>query len=150
MDIAFDLSAEVLELDASLSDGADEPSLPLAMETGIKGEPGAKGEKGDKGDKGEKGDKGDKGEKGDTGAKGEKGDKGDKGDTGPEGPKGETGATGPAVDTSALTASIFDLIYPVGSIYQSSENTPPSRGTWEAIGDRFVLSAADYAWKRTA
>lgn len=79
-----------------------------------------------------------------------KGPKGDKGDTGPQGPPGPTGPQGPPVDTSALTAAIFDMVYPVGSIYQSAVNAPPTRGTWAAITDRFVLGDADYAWKRTA
>ncbi len=40
----------------------------------------------------------------------------------------------------------FDLIYPVGSIYMSVNNTKPSvlfGGTWEQIKDRFLLSAGD-------
>lgn len=88
-----------------------------------------------------------------------KGPKGDKGDTGPQGEpftyddfteEQLAALTGPPVDTSALTGAIFDLVYPVGSVYQSAVNAPPTRGTWTAITDRFVLSDADYAWKRTA
>lgn len=41
---------------------------------------------------------------------------------------------------------MFDLIYPVGSIYMSATDTDPSElfgGTWERIKDRFLLSAGD-------
>ena len=37
-------------------------------------------------------------------------------------------------------------LYPVGSIYMSTENTSPASmfgGTWEQIKDRFLLSAGD-------
>ena len=42
--------------------------------------------------------------------------------------------------------NIFDLIYPVGSIYISTNNTNPGQlfgGTWEQIKDRFLLSKGD-------
>lgn len=42
--------------------------------------------------------------------------------------------------------SIFNLIYPVGSIYMSVNNVSPTSlfgGTWERIKDRFLLSAGD-------
>lgn len=41
-------------------------------------------------------------------------------------------------------ASVFDLIYPIGSIYMSVNNVSPDvlfGGTWEQIQDRFLLSA---------
>lgn len=43
-------------------------------------------------------------------------------------------------------SSIVDLIYPVGAIYMSVNNTNPSTlfgGTWEQIKDKFILSAGD-------
>ena len=42
--------------------------------------------------------------------------------------------------------SIFELIYPVGSIYMSVNSTSPASlfgGTWEQIKDTFLLSAGD-------
>ncbi|MBR2785054.1 MAG: hypothetical protein IKD74_03605 [Clostridia bacterium] len=42
--------------------------------------------------------------------------------------------------------SIFDLIYPIGSIYISVNNTNPSTyygGTWEQIKDKFLLCAGN-------
>ena len=110
---------------------------------------GPKGDKGDKGDIGPQGPKGDaftfedftpeqlaslKGPKGDTGAQGPKGDKGD---TGPQGPKGDTGEI-------VNTTDLFNMIYPVGSIYMSVNNTNPSLlfgGTWEKIEDKFLLAS---------
>ena len=41
-------------------------------------------------------------------------------------------------------SDLLDLIYPVGSIYMSVNNTSPATlfgGTWEAIGGRFLLGA---------
>lgn len=43
-----------------------------------------------------------------------------------------------------LKTAVFDMIYPVGSYYWSSNATNPSSifgGTWEQIKDRFVLAA---------
>ena len=43
-------------------------------------------------------------------------------------------------------SSIFDLIYPIGSIYLSVNNVNPGTifgGTWEQIKDRFLLSAGE-------
>jgi hypothetical protein len=43
--------------------------------------------------------------------------------------------------------NIFDIIYPVGSIYMSANDTDPAElfgvGTWEAIHDRFLVSAGE-------
>lgn len=44
------------------------------------------------------------------------------------------------------TSDLFDLIYPVGSIYLSVNSTSPSSvfgGTWEQIKDTFLLGAGD-------
>lgn len=48
----------------------------------------------------------------------------------------------------AIKASIFDAIYPVGSIYMSIEATNPKDlfgGTWERIQGKFLLGANDSA-----
>ena len=42
--------------------------------------------------------------------------------------------------------NIFDLIYPVGSIYMSVNNTSPQTlfgGTWEQLKDKFLLASGD-------
>ena len=44
-------------------------------------------------------------------------------------------------------APLLNLVYPVGSIYWSSNNTNPGTlfgGTWTQIKDRFILAAGDY------
>ena len=50
-------------------------------------------------------------------------------------------------DTSKVnTADLFDLIYPVGSIYMSINSTDPSTlfgGTWTQIKDTFLLACGD-------
>ena len=41
---------------------------------------------------------------------------------------------------------LLNLVYPVGSLYWSSNNTDPSTlfgGTWQQIKDRFILAAGD-------
>lgn len=46
----------------------------------------------------------------------------------------------------AINNDIFDLIYPIGSIYMSVNTTNPSTlfgGTWEKIKDRFLLASGD-------
>ena len=45
-----------------------------------------------------------------------------------------------------LDKSVIDMVYPVGAIYMSVNNTNPGNlfgGTWEQIKDRFLLSAGD-------
>ena len=47
-----------------------------------------------------------------------------------------------------VRGTIFDAIYPVGSIYMSMNGTDPGQlfgGTWERIQDRFLLAAGAYA-----
>ena len=47
-----------------------------------------------------------------------------------------------------VRGTIFDAIYPVGSIYMSMNATSPADlfgGTWERIQDRFLLAAGSYA-----
>ena len=44
-------------------------------------------------------------------------------------------------------APLLNLVYPVGSIYLSSNNTNPATffgGTWTQIKDKFILTAGDY------
>lgn len=79
-----------------------------------------------------------------------RGPQGPQGPPGPQGEPGPIGPQGPPGDAETLSEMIFDLVYPVGSVYQSSVNTPPERGTWVAITDRFVLSDGDFAFRRTA
>ena len=46
-----------------------------------------------------------------------------------------------------LKENFLNLVYPVGSIYWSSNNTNPGTlfgGTWTQIKDRFILAAGDY------
>lgn len=143
--------------------------------TGPQGEvgpQGPQGEQGPKGDTGEQGPQGIQGPAGSTGPQGPKGDTGPQGPAGPTGPTGPKGDTGPQgtpgddkvyVGSTAPTDSkyqiwinpdgsstpfsqIASLLYPVGSIYMSVNNTDPSilfGGTWEQIKDRFLLSAGD-------
>lgn len=43
-------------------------------------------------------------------------------------------------------ANVWEVVYPVGSIYTNINNVEPSTlfgGTWEQIKDRFLLSAGD-------
>ena len=49
-------------------------------------------------------------------------------------------------NTKVNSSDLFDLIYPVGSIYLSVNNTSPATlfgGTWEQIKDTFLLGAGD-------
>ena len=50
------------------------------------------------------------------------------------------------VATEEYVNNMVDLIYPVGSIYMSANDTSPSTlfgGEWERIEDRFLLAAGD-------
>lgn len=83
---------------------------------------------------------------------------------GPIGPQGEQGPIGVGVPADGPTApgtflaktgasadatswqNIFNLIYPVGSIYLSTNNANPGTlfgGSWEQIQDRFLLACGD-------
>lgn len=45
-----------------------------------------------------------------------------------------------------IKSQLLDLIYPIGSIYLSTDSNSPSTylgGTWERIKDKFLLSAGD-------
>ncbi|MBR2780341.1 MAG: hypothetical protein IKD81_02870 [Eubacteriaceae bacterium] len=55
-------------------------------------------------------------------------------------------ASSPAEAVQLLKSSLLELIYPVGSIYMSTDQTSPQSlfgGSWERIKDRFLLSAGD-------
>lgn len=52
--------------------------------------------------------------------------------------------TGDKHDTYVLKQDLIDLIYPIGAVYISVNNTNPGTlfgGTWEQIQDRFLLCA---------
>lgn len=56
------------------------------------------------------------------------------------------GAITPDKVDSTLLAAVCDMIYPVGSLYMSTDSTSPASrfgGTWERIKDKFLLSAGD-------
>ena len=89
---------------------------------------------------------GERGPKGDTGPQGPQGPKGDTGATGPQGPQGPAGPKGEKGDTgeSVSITDLFNIVYPVGSIYMSVNNTNPSLlfgGTWEQIEDTFLIAS---------
>ena len=49
-------------------------------------------------------------------------------------------------DINSVYYKLMKLVYPVGSLYWSSNNTNPSQlfgGTWSQIKDKFILSAGD-------
>lgn len=57
-----------------------------------------------------------------------------------------TGLEGRLVALESDVSGIVDLIYPVGSIYMSVNNTNPSvlfGGTWEQLKDKFLLASGD-------
>ena len=89
-----------------------------------------------------------KGEKGETGAKGDKGEAGTNGVDGYTPVKGDDYFTNEDIASLNIPSNqnIVDLIYPIGSIYMSINETNPSTlfcGTWEQIKDTFLLSAGD-------
>ena len=48
--------------------------------------------------------------------------------------------------TLKISQEILNIIYPVGSIYMSTNSTNPSTlfgGTWKQIKDRFLLACGD-------
>ena len=48
--------------------------------------------------------------------------------------------------TKVLNRDVFDMVYPVGSIYMSANNVDPSTlfgGTWEKIKDTFLLASGN-------
>lgn len=50
------------------------------------------------------------------------------------------------INDNQKLGNLFDLIYPIGSIYMSINDTDPSilfGGTWKQIQDRFLLSAGN-------
>ena len=58
----------------------------------------------------------------------------------------ETAGAVKASSYSINNSSIFDIIYPVGSIYMSVNSTDPATlfgGTWQRITGRFLLAATD-------
>lgn len=53
-------------------------------------------------------------------------------------------ATGESYDVEVTKATLFNMVYPVGSIYMSANDVNPGAlfgGTWERIKDKFLLSA---------
>ena len=55
-------------------------------------------------------------------------------------------AFGAGSSGGSIPSNLVDLIYPVGSIYMSVNNTDPSvlfGGTWESIEDRFLLASGE-------
>lgn len=78
--------------------------------------------------------------------------KGEKGDTGPQGPRGFPGQGAvstvmevePTSEGDVLAKYLFNKIYPVGSIYMSTDPTSPATrfgGSWEQIQNCFLLAA---------
>ena len=47
--------------------------------------------------------------------------------------------------------SIFDVLYPVGTVYESTQNTTPTIGefTWTLLGSTEVGTKTVYFWERT-
>lgn len=79
-----------------------------------------------------------------------------RGDPGPTGPQGPPGADGDGAVDSVMgvgsvlgdvpAAQLFNLIYPVGAVYISTNATDPGMlfgGTWARIKDSFLLAAGD-------
>ena len=103
--------------------------------------------------------------RGEPGPQGPQGEQGPEGQEGPQGPRGEQGIQGPVgegipsgglanevlvkyndEDYSATWKSVFDMIYPIGSIYISTNSTNPSLlfgGVWESFGAGRTLVGVD-------
>ena len=50
------------------------------------------------------------------------------------------------LDKKLTSSSLFDKVYPVGSIYMSTSSTSPAElfgGTWESLKDRFLVGAGN-------
>ena len=122
----------------------------VGSSSGLKGEPGIKGQKGQKGEIGAQGPKGQKGEVGAQGIKGQKGEvgaqgiKGQKGEVGAQGPKGqkgqkgEIGAQGPKGQKGEI--GLTDAPYGAVPAYSNS-NTATI--TWNATEEAMQLSGSD-------
>lgn len=123
---------------ATGSGGAGEPGPqgPQGPE-GPAGPAGPQGPQGVQGNPGTNGTNGAQGEQGIQGIQGIQGLQGPAGDTGAQGPQGDTGPQGPA-GGSFTSTDMVNLVYPVGSIYISTNNTNPNTlfgvGTWVAFG----------------
>lgn len=64
----------------------------------------------------------------------------------PKGDQGNPGGTMTVDDVEEMIESKMGIMYPVGSIYMSVNDTNPSTlfgGTWEQIKDRFLLASGD-------
>ena len=156
--------------------GATGPQGPQGEkgDPGKDGEPGATGPQGPQGEKGDPGKDGEPGATGPQGPQGEKGDPGKDAPqesvlytaqtlTNEQQAQARTNigalylgdgdaGTGDAPPLNANTlggktlTQIFDALYPVGCIYQSTVSTNPAElfgGTWEQLKDRFLLAAGD-------
>ena len=136
-------------------------------EQGIQGIQGPQGPKGDTGPQGEQGPIGPQGPIGETGPVGPQGPQGEqgpkgadgtmsfedltpeqketlRGDPGPQGPVGPQGPQGPQGPAGLVDLSV---VYPVGSVYISFNETNPKDlfgfGTWVLLKDRFLVGAGD-------
>jgi hypothetical protein len=104
---------------------------------GTPGPQGPAGPQGPEGPAGPQGPQGDPGAAGAAGAQGPQGIQGPAGNDGAQGPQGDAGPQGPA-GGSFTSADMVNLVYPVGSIYISTNSTNPATlfgvGTWAAFG----------------
>lgn len=116
--------------------GADGAQGPQGIQ-GVKGDTGDQGPAGADGAAGAQGIQGIQGVPGADGAQGIQGPAGNDGAQGPAGADGADGADG-APGGSFTSADMVNLVYPVGSIYISTNSTNPATlfgvGTWAAFG----------------